>query len=101
MKYFAILLAFFATTAFTHDHGKGSGHEKGSSHEHSHGMGKKRWKKGQHFQAMDLNGDNKISKDEWMAQFTKIDGNADGFVTKEEMKAHRKAKRKEWRKSKS
>jgi len=51
-------------------------------------------KYGKHFQKMDDNGDEKISKEEWANKFDLLDADKDGFITKEEMKQHHKGKKK-------
>ena len=43
---------------------------------------------------LDKNKDQKISKDEYMAKFTEIDANKDGFITRDEMKKHHQEMRK-------
>ena len=74
------VLGFVAMPAFA-DHHKGEGHAAGKE-------------KAPMMKKLDANGDNKISKKEFMAlhakQFEKMDSNDDGFITKEEMKEGRK-----------
>ena len=60
-------------------------------------------KKGEHFfEKVDTDKDGKISEAESLAlakeRFKSMDGNSDGFVTKEEATAHHEAKRAEWKK---
>lgn len=54
-------------------------------------------KKGKRFKEMDTDGDNKLSKSEFMAaqekRFAKMDANSDGFVTRDEKKSFKKMKK--------
>lgn len=56
---------------------------------------------GKFFEMIDTDKDGKISKAEHLAfsekKFTDMDTNKDGFVTKEEGKAHWEAKKAEWK----
>ncbi|PJZ44942.1 calcium-binding protein [Leptospira brenneri] len=87
MKKILILLAgltfFVSVSVFAHDH---EGHGK-------KGRG------GDHFKKMDIDGDNKVSKEEWQkfhdGIFTELDKDADGSVTSEEIKAFHKEKHEE------
>lgn len=60
---------------------------------------------GKHMEQFDTDKDGKISKAEHMAmandRFAKMDTNGDGFVTKEEGKAHWEAKRAQWQAKKA
>lgn len=60
--------------------------------------GEGKGKHGGHFEKMDSNGDGAISADEHAIgaaeRFSRMDINSDGKVTREEMKQHRKEKRK-------
>jgi Ca2+-binding EF-hand superfamily protein len=40
------------------------------------------------FKALDLNGDGKITRDEFMSAFDKLDRNHDGVITADEMTGH-------------
>lgn len=60
----------------------------------------KRGGKGMHLAMMDTDADGNITREAAEAaiagKFARIDANADGFVSQEEMKAHHEARRAEW-----